>query len=437
MARRRRGLAVADLPLADGRLRYDVGRYCDVDPLFGDLASSTRYLHTHARDLRVLLDWIPFHTADQHPWLRRGRASRTRRERGLVPLARRHPSVHPPTGPASAGRPTSSGEATGRGTCTASCPTARPRSGQRGVRRGDARRAALLARPRRRQLPHRDRRHLIGKDPDAGRHPRGQHRRQPPRRRGHARLRAHTRALRADAAPCSTTTGPPHDRGRGRPHRRSSSRPTSAARSSCTSPSTSSRSSVPSEAGAWRTRMRPGRGGDRRALADVGALRSRPAAHAHAPRRLGDHARAPPCSSCSRSAARPSSTPDESASRTRDVSRPSASSTRRARHCTRRPSTARARPRWPADPWLPWPARARRPQRRGASAPTMARSCTWRGRSSRCAGSRRPCTAARSPCSTTRPRGARLRARRRRRPSAVWVNFGSQPVARRRGGRWS
>jgi alpha-glucosidase len=56
---------------------YDVSDYCDVDPLFGDLATFDALLQeAHSRDLHVLLDWVPNHTSDQHPWFVESRASR-------------------------------------------------------------------------------------------------------------------------------------------------------------------------------------------------------------------------------------------------------------------------------------------------------------------------------------------------------------------------
>jgi alpha-glucosidase len=62
-------------PMAD--FGYDVADYCDVDPLFGDLAAFDALLaDAHARDIRVLLDWVPNHTSDQHPWFVESRASR-------------------------------------------------------------------------------------------------------------------------------------------------------------------------------------------------------------------------------------------------------------------------------------------------------------------------------------------------------------------------
>jgi alpha-glucosidase len=56
---------------------YDVADYCDVDPLFGDLATFDELVAAaHSRGIRVLLDWVANHTSDQHPWFRQSRASR-------------------------------------------------------------------------------------------------------------------------------------------------------------------------------------------------------------------------------------------------------------------------------------------------------------------------------------------------------------------------
>src|SRR3954465_2467150 len=55
---------------------YDVANYRDVDPLFGTLADFDRVLaEAHARGLRVLIDWVPNHTSDRHPWFVDARAS--------------------------------------------------------------------------------------------------------------------------------------------------------------------------------------------------------------------------------------------------------------------------------------------------------------------------------------------------------------------------
>jgi alpha-glucosidase len=61
---------------------YDVSDYCDVDPLFGTLQDFDRLLaDAHERGLRVLIDWVPNHTSDQHPWFLEARASKTSEKR--------------------------------------------------------------------------------------------------------------------------------------------------------------------------------------------------------------------------------------------------------------------------------------------------------------------------------------------------------------------
>jgi alpha-glucosidase len=62
-------------PMAD--FGYDVADYCEVDPLFGDLAGFDDLVaDSHARGIRVVIDWVPNHTSDQHPWFRESRSSR-------------------------------------------------------------------------------------------------------------------------------------------------------------------------------------------------------------------------------------------------------------------------------------------------------------------------------------------------------------------------
>ena len=68
-------------PMAD--FGYDVSDYCDVDPLFGSLADLDRLVSdAHARGLRVLLDWVPNHTSDRHPWFVESLSSRSNPKRG-------------------------------------------------------------------------------------------------------------------------------------------------------------------------------------------------------------------------------------------------------------------------------------------------------------------------------------------------------------------
>jgi alpha-glucosidase len=56
---------------------YDISDYRDVDPLFGTLADLDALIAAaHGLGLRILLDFVPNHTSDEHPWFRYSRMSR-------------------------------------------------------------------------------------------------------------------------------------------------------------------------------------------------------------------------------------------------------------------------------------------------------------------------------------------------------------------------
>jgi alpha-glucosidase len=62
-------------PMAD--FGYDVSDYTDVHPLFGNMDDFDRLLEeAHRRGLRLIMDFVPNHTSEEHPWFRAARSSR-------------------------------------------------------------------------------------------------------------------------------------------------------------------------------------------------------------------------------------------------------------------------------------------------------------------------------------------------------------------------
>jgi alpha-glucosidase len=67
-------------PMAD--FGYDVADYTGVDPLFGDLPTFDGLLRgAHERGLRIIIDLVPNHSSDHHPWFVESRSSRDNAKR--------------------------------------------------------------------------------------------------------------------------------------------------------------------------------------------------------------------------------------------------------------------------------------------------------------------------------------------------------------------
>lgn len=77
---------------------YDVADYCGVDPIFGNLADFDALVAAaHDRGLRVILDFVPNHSSDRHPWFLDSRSSRNSEKRDWYIWRDPAPDGGPPT----------------------------------------------------------------------------------------------------------------------------------------------------------------------------------------------------------------------------------------------------------------------------------------------------------------------------------------------------
>ncbi len=76
---------------------YDISDYRDVDPMFGNLADFRALVdRAHALGLKVMIDQVYSHTADQHPWFVESRSSRNNPKADWYVWADAQPDGTPP-----------------------------------------------------------------------------------------------------------------------------------------------------------------------------------------------------------------------------------------------------------------------------------------------------------------------------------------------------
>ncbi len=76
---------------------YDVSDYCDVDPLFGTLADFDQLIaKAHSLGLKIMIDQVLSHTAEEHPWFMESRKSRDNPKSDWYVWADPRPDGNPP-----------------------------------------------------------------------------------------------------------------------------------------------------------------------------------------------------------------------------------------------------------------------------------------------------------------------------------------------------
>lgn len=76
---------------------YDVADYTGIHPLFGTMADFDALLaEVHRRDLKLIIDLVPNHTSDEHPWFLESRSSRNNPKRDWYIWRDSAPDGEPP-----------------------------------------------------------------------------------------------------------------------------------------------------------------------------------------------------------------------------------------------------------------------------------------------------------------------------------------------------
>lgn len=93
-------------PMAD--FGYDVADYTSIDPMFGTMNDFDELLEgVNAKGMKLIIDWVPNHSSDEHPWFVESRSSRDNPKRDWYTWRDPKPDGSPPnnwvsafTGPA-------------------------------------------------------------------------------------------------------------------------------------------------------------------------------------------------------------------------------------------------------------------------------------------------------------------------------------------------
>jgi alpha-glucosidase len=77
---------------------YDISDYCSIAQTFGTLEDFDRLLkEVHTRGMKLILDFVPNHTSDQHPWFLESRSSRSDPKRDWYLWRDASPNGGPPS----------------------------------------------------------------------------------------------------------------------------------------------------------------------------------------------------------------------------------------------------------------------------------------------------------------------------------------------------
>jgi alpha-glucosidase len=76
---------------------FDISDFCEIEPTFGSFETFDRLIaEAHARGIRIIADYVPNHTSDQHPWFLESRSSRNSPKRDWYVWADPKPDGGPP-----------------------------------------------------------------------------------------------------------------------------------------------------------------------------------------------------------------------------------------------------------------------------------------------------------------------------------------------------